>query len=175
MAQRILVPLDGSKRAESALPLACSLASNDKAEMVLLHILEYPTKMYSSWVYPEFTSELLTDPEQGEKTQEMKEAIYNKVKGYLEKVASRITPGTPRVSVVIQEGPVVEAIISSIEKLEINLIVMSSTGGDRNPWMLGAIADRILRETYIPVVLLREGPGGLVPNCPTLQSEAVLE
>ncbi|MCC7129280.1 MAG: universal stress protein [Anaerolineae bacterium] len=173
MVQRILVPLDGSKRAESALPLACSLASKDDAQMILLHILEYPSEVYSGLAYSGFAPRPLADPAVNEKTQEKKEAIYNKVKGYLEETAARIGSSALSVSIEIHEGPVVETILSSIEKLGVNLIVMSSTGEDRSPWMLGAIADRILREAYAPVVLLREGPGGLGPDCPALQGESL--
>ena len=42
MYQRILVPLDGSKHAESALLLASKLARIYKAELALLRVVEYP-------------------------------------------------------------------------------------------------------------------------------------
>lgn len=47
MYQRILVPLDGSEQAESALPLACTLASINDAEINLMRVVEYPYEMYS--------------------------------------------------------------------------------------------------------------------------------
>src|SRR5450830_595606 len=40
MFKHILVPLDGSKLAESALPVAASLAKTLKAPVTLLHVIE---------------------------------------------------------------------------------------------------------------------------------------
>jgi hypothetical protein len=47
---------------------------------------------------------------------------------------------------------------------------MSTTGEDRNPWMMGAIANRILREAQVPVVLWRKETGGSVPDLSSLQN-----
>jgi nucleotide-binding universal stress UspA family protein len=40
MFQRILVPLDGSTRAESALPVAARLAKASGGSVILLHVLQ---------------------------------------------------------------------------------------------------------------------------------------
>ena len=48
MYRKILVPLDGSKQAESALPLAGNLARIYNTEITLLRIVEYPFAMYST-------------------------------------------------------------------------------------------------------------------------------
>jgi nucleotide-binding universal stress UspA family protein len=44
MYKKILVPLDGSKQAESALRLASKLARISNAEITLLRVVEYPLK-----------------------------------------------------------------------------------------------------------------------------------
>lgn len=157
MYQRILVPLDGSEHAESALSLASTLASSYDAEIILLRVVEYPFEVYASAVYSRFYPHPLASPGLDEKTRAKKEVIYNRVKGYLERISSRIKTSTPKVMIEIQEGPVVDGILSSIAELEIDLVVMSTTGEDRNPLMLGAIANRILREAKVPVVLMRTG------------------
>jgi len=38
--QRLLVPLDGSRLAEGALPVAISLAQHLRARLTLLHVME---------------------------------------------------------------------------------------------------------------------------------------
>ena len=43
MLQKILVPLDGSKLAEEALPYAESLAQKFEAEVILVLVLQTPT------------------------------------------------------------------------------------------------------------------------------------
>ncbi len=49
MFHHILVPLDGSKRAESALPVAASIARSTGARLLLLRVLPLPTNIP---VYP---------------------------------------------------------------------------------------------------------------------------
>lgn len=44
MFQRILVPLDGSKRAESALPVAARIARSTGAKLLLLRVVPPPTE-----------------------------------------------------------------------------------------------------------------------------------
>lgn len=170
MVRRIVVPLDGSEHAESVLSLACTLANTSDAELTLLRIVEYPSEVYSSAGYSRFYPNPLAEPGLAEKMRAKKEAVSSQVKGYLQRLASSMEISAPKVSIEIQEGPVVDAILNSIEELEIDLIVMSTTGEDRNPWMMGAIANRILREAQVPVVLLRKGTEGSVPNRSSLQN-----
>lgn len=169
MVRRILLPLDGSEHAESVLPLACTLANASDAVITLLRVAEYPPEVFSDAEYFGFYPNPGTEPDVNEKVRAKKEAIKRKVKGYLEGLASSIETTIPKVFIEIQEGPVVEAILKTIKKLEIDLIVMSTTGEDRNPWMMGAIANRILREAQVPVIFMREGSDGLVPDGSSLQ------
>lgn len=163
MCQRILVPLDGSQRAETALSLACTLASVNDAEITVLRVLEYPSELYSSF-YPN----LPADPALDEKIRLKKETIHSSVKGYLEHLASS-AENRRNVSYEIQEGPVVDAILNTAQKLKIDLIVMSSIGNDQNIWMVGCIASRILREAQVPVILMRDGSGSSVPDSSFIQ------
>lgn len=164
MVQKILVLLDGSKQAESALPLACTIASRSDAEITLLRIVEYPSDVFTSTVHSSFYPNSDADPGLDEKIRAKKEAISGSVEDYLKRLAARIETSTPNVFIEIREGPIVDAILSSITDLEIDLIVMSTTGEHRNPWMMGAIANRILREAQVPVLLMRKEPGGPVPD-----------
>ena len=59
-----------------------------------------------------------------------------------------------KVSIEVRESPVVDAILSTTENLEIDLIVMSTVGQGHSPWMIGAVANRILRESPVPVILI---------------------
>jgi nucleotide-binding universal stress UspA family protein len=164
MYQRIMVPLDGSEHAESVISLACRLASTSDAEITLLCVVEYPSDLYSGSVYCMFYPNPTGDPGVDEKIWQKKEAVHSKVKSYLEGLASRIDTSAHKVSIEIQEGPVVHAILSSIENLEIDLVIMSTTGEGCNPWMMGAVADRIIREAQVPVILMRTEPCNLVPD-----------
>lgn len=76
-------------------------------------------------------------------------------------------------SIEVQECPVIDAILGTIEKSRIDLIVMSTVGQDDNPWMMGAIANRILREASVPVILIRKGSYGSVPERPRQQGTSL--
>jgi nucleotide-binding universal stress UspA family protein len=159
MYKRILVPLDGSEHAESALPLACTLASINNAEITLLRVVEYPYGVHST-----NDSYTLTNPWPAEKMQTEKESFRGEVEDYLKRHASSVEPTVSKVFIEVQECPVVDAILSTIEKLEIDLIVMSTVGQDCSPWMTGAITNRLLREAEVPIILMRKGIGGSLPD-----------
>lgn len=159
MYQRILVPLDGSEQAESALPLACTLASINDAEINLMRVVEYPYEMYSRC-----DSYTLADPRRAEKMRAEKEPFCGEAEDYLKRLASSVERTVSKVFIEVQECPVVDSILSTTEKLKIDLIIMSTVGQNRSPWMMGAITNRILREAEVPVILMRKGSGGSVPD-----------
>jgi nucleotide-binding universal stress UspA family protein len=132
--------------------------------------VEYPSELYSGTVYSGLYPNPVAEPGLDERIRAKKEALHRQAKGYLERLAASIEISTPKVFFEIQVGPVVDAILTSIENLKIDLIVMSTTGEDRNPWMMGAIANRILREAKVPVILMRTEPGGSVPDRSSLQN-----
>jgi nucleotide-binding universal stress UspA family protein len=176
MYHKILVPLDGSKQAESALRLASKLARISNAETTLLRVVEYPMEMYSRC-----DSNTLAFPSPlDEKLQLEKDVFCKEAEAYLKHLASIVEMTVSKVSIEVQEGPVVDAILSTTEKLGIDLIVMSAMGQGRNPWMIGAVANRLLRESSVPVVLMSKEPYGPVPDHPhqqgaSKQNEAMIQ
>ena len=169
MYQRILVPLDGSKQAESVLSLAGKLARIYNAEITLLRVVEYPFEIYSNC-----QPNGLHDPiPANEKLQAEKDAFCRNAEDYLKQLASMMGTTVSQVSIEVQECPVIDAILGTIEKSRIDLIVMSTVGQDDNPWMMGAIANRILREASVPVILIRKGSYGSVPERPRQQGTSL--
>ena len=176
MYHRILVPLDGSKQAESALHLASKLARISNAEITLLRVVEYPMEMYSRCGSNTLAYPSLFD----EKLQMEKDAFCKEAEAYLKLLASIAEMTVSKVSIEVQECPVVDAILSTTKKLEIDLIVMSAVGQGHNPWMIGAVANRLLRESPVPVVLIRKEPYAPVPDHPrqqgaSKQNEAMIQ
>lgn len=150
MSHKILVPLDGSKQAESALRLASELARISNAEITLLRIVEYPLEIYSKC-----NANTLTYPDPSdEKLQVEKDAIWKESETYLKLLASTVEMNLPKVSIEVQDCPVVKAILGTVEKSEIDLIVISTIGQGHNPWRIGAVANRLLRESPVPVILI---------------------
>jgi nucleotide-binding universal stress UspA family protein len=160
MYHKILVPLDGSKQAESALRLATKLARISNTEITLLRVVEYPFEMYSTCDPYMFVNHSHPD----EKLLAQKDAFCKEAEDYLKRLASTIEMSVSKVSIEIQECPVVEAILSTVAKSEIDLIVMSTIGQDHNTWMIGAATNRVLREAPVPVILIRKESWVSVPN-----------
>ena len=168
MYQRILVPLDGSAQAESALLLANTLASLNDAEVVLLRVVEYSYEMYSRC-----DSYTLADPAWAENIQTEKKVFRSEAEDYLKGLASIVEMTVCKVSIEVQECPVVDAILNTTEKLQIDLIVMSTVGQDRNPWLMGSVANRILREAPVPVILVRKESYGSILDHSRQQSASM--
>ena len=176
MYHRILVPLDGSKQAESALRLASKLARISNAEITLLRVVEYPMEMYSRCD----SNTLAYASPFDEKLQMEKDVFFKEAEAYLKLLASIVEMTVSKVSIEVQECPVVDAILNTMKKSEIDLIVMSAVGQGHNPWMIGAVANRLLRESPVPVVLIGKEPYAPVADHPrqqgaSKQNEAMIQ
>jgi nucleotide-binding universal stress UspA family protein len=160
MYQKTLVPLDGSKQAEAAFLLASQLARMSNAEVTLLQVVEYPLELYSRCPANTFADRSQPD----EQLLAAKEAFCSETEEYLKHFASIVAMNGSNVSIEIQECPVVEAILNTVQKFKTDLIVMVTIGQDRNPWMMGAVTNRILREAPVPVILIRNESWITVPD-----------
>jgi nucleotide-binding universal stress UspA family protein len=143
---RILVPLDGSALAEEALPIAARIAAITGARVTLLRVIVPRLVVGRPSFVVEFDAQLLADHQRD-------------AERYMERMAERIR-GSVRdvdVSVLLADGPA-HAIIDWVEQHEADLVVMSTHGrsGFRR-FMLGSVADKVLRGTDVPVLLTRPG------------------
>jgi len=150
MYKRILVPLDGSEVAEVALPLICNLFNINGAEIALLRVVEYPSEVYS--VYALYDPD---DPRCNEIIQEKKRVYLAAAEEYLELVADSLRKNNFAVTTEVWEGPVVEAIQEAAMSLCADLIVISAHGRSTGSLcgIIGAVANRVLNTSKIPVIL----------------------
>jgi nucleotide-binding universal stress UspA family protein len=100
-----------------------------------------------------------------------KDVFCREAEEYLQRLVSIVEMNVANVSTEIQECPVVEAILNTVQKFSIDLIVMSTIDQDHNTWMMGAVTNRILREASVPVILLRKESWIPVPDS-SLHQEA---
>jgi nucleotide-binding universal stress UspA family protein len=140
MYRRILLPLDGSLLAEEALPYAVAQASCCAAELVLLKVLQ---------PLPERTMSLSS-------RRQAEELSTRLAHEYLERVASSIEPRTFPLDLVTVEGQADTQIVRYAEENDVDLIVMSSRGqSGLSRWLMGSVADRVVRGATVPVLLIR--------------------
>jgi len=142
MYKKILVPLDGSKVAEGVLPHAKSLAYSEGAELILLTVAANPA-MDFVFSDPGLAQDAVSEQEEKSKT-------------YISKVEDGLKTEGFRVSTLLRIGSVAEVILGVAEEVQADVIAMS-THGRTGParWLLGSIAERVVHNSNIPVLLIR--------------------
>lgn len=137
-----MVPLDGSPLAEQAIPMAAALARHAGARMYLASV---PPRVPS---FPRMPQEL---------TEAIELDARKRVQDYLAgKVEAVATCCGLEAKAVVLDGRPAEALVDFARTHEIAVIVMTTHGrsGLGRLW-LGSVADRLLRRTSTPVLLLR--------------------
>ena len=141
MYNRILLPLDGSSLAETALPYAVAQAQRFKAEVILLRVLE-PISGNSG---PTSTGLIIAQ----ERTREI-------ARLYLERVADRVREDGLAVRVEVIRGCPYHEIIEYAQTSDVDLIVICARGlSGISRWLMGSVADRVVRGADVPVLLVR--------------------
>ena len=151
----MLVPLDGSKLAESVLPHVEALAKQRGSELVdvvLLRVCEPPVILSD---YPEATMELSWE----EHVQKEKEWAKEAGERYLAGVEKRLSGAGLKVRSEVPLGRPIDEIIDYANRNPFNLIVLSTHGRTGiTRWAYGSVADKVLRSSCIPVLMIR-APG----------------
>jgi len=148
---RILVPLDGSARAEIALPTAVTLAMAEAAELVLCHVAPKPG-----------LSEFGANDQEAERLRDQICKRNEKAgKNYLARIKNRLARDSLRISVRISsDGDARRALIDIIREEQADFAVMATHGesGHRDV-PTGDVARHILDRANIPVLLMRPKNG----------------
>lgn len=139
MSTKILVCLDGSQRAEGALPyaMACAREAGPEAEILLARV-------------PEPLG--LTPPEIHEA---ILKGLLEQISTYLEGLAKKLQELGYKASTRAPCGSVCETILELADTEGVSLVLITShgrTGPGR--WLLGSVAERIARHSPAPVLLL---------------------
>jgi nucleotide-binding universal stress UspA family protein len=144
MFKHLLVPLDGSTRAEKAIPVAARIARAYGATITLLSISETPVE-YGPYLAPPASY-----------AKEAIEADLARLKEYLERVTQFKELEGINVEIKPLFGAVAPTIIAAAQAFHASLIVMCShgyTGFKR--WMLGSVTERVLHHSQLPLLIIR--------------------
>ncbi|HET7874226.1 MAG TPA: universal stress protein [Methylomirabilota bacterium] len=141
---KVLVPLDGSILAESAIPTAVELAGVKSAALILLRAAEAHTLP-------------------GADPTDAQVEVVREAEEYLTAMAERLrAQGVKDVETSVWYGPAETAIIDAARLRKVDLIVMSTHGrSGLGRLILGSVAESVLRGTLTPILLLR-APGAPV-------------
>jgi nucleotide-binding universal stress UspA family protein len=145
MYKRILVPLDGSALSESSLEHVKSIiGGNSATEVVLFRVVE-PISSFDASALAQ-SGYLMGDVQSRKKAD---------AADYLTKLAAGLAKENINAKQVIAEGRAAEAIMDYIDKNQVDLIIMSSHGRTGiSRWAFGSVADRILHQSGIPILLV---------------------
>lgn len=151
---RLLVPLDGSMLAETAMWTALDLADKRGATITLLRV---------AVAYPALSADM----------SEVAEAEMMAIREAEEYLASAVrhlsSRGFDRVETQVRYGQAATAIVEAAKAQKADMIVLSTHGrSGLSRFIIGSVAESVLRATTIPVLIVRterapvDIPGGAV-------------
>jgi nucleotide-binding universal stress UspA family protein len=158
MFKRILVPLDGSPRAENALPVAARIARASDGTVMLLRVVGIPAE-YSTYIYSSYLAQTPIY------AQEILDVEQTNAEIYLANLAKTDTLAGLKVETNALSGATGMTILDIARDEHMDIIVMCSHGetGFRR-WALGSVALQVSRHSPVPVLVLRED--GTAPTSP---------
>lgn len=145
MYQKILVPLDGSERAEAILPHVVSLTECNQATVVLVQVIEREIVLVSPY-----------DPLTAFAPEELNEQQITAAETYLSEQCSRLQKAGLTIRWRVERGPIVETIIAIAKEENVDLIAMASHGrSGLTRVVFGSVANGVLQHARQPLLLIR--------------------
>jgi len=161
MFRTILVPLDGSARAERALPAAVALAKAGHGSITLVTATREPRPMGAAGAAT---------------TIDTRTADELSAAAYLDEVAARQELAGIETRTLVRPGSPAALVLDAIDDLHADLVVICRHGQTAlTRWALGNVAEKVARHSAAPVLLLHESgptlfgvsdhhtPGALIP------------
>lgn len=133
----ILYPTDFSERSKCAFPLACALARDYGAKLVVLHVVTPPVIVYGEGILPDDT------------------LCYKKeAQGLLERL--EVPGGKVNVERLMVEGDPVTEVLRAAKETKCDVVVMGThgwTGVAR--FLMGSVAEQLVRKAPCPVLTVK--------------------
>jgi nucleotide-binding universal stress UspA family protein len=149
---RLVVPLDGSDLAEAALPVAAAYARRLRVPVHLLRAVDMAALLppLSPGPVPEFPV-----------TPDLYDQIYGDVQAEAERslagAAAQLEQAGATVTKRVLVGPVVPSIADAAEPGDLLILTSHGRGGVER-WLLGSVAERLIRTSPTPVILVPAAP-----------------
>jgi len=147
---KILIPLDGSKVGEVALPyveeLVSKLSPRVKLEFILFQVVSLRTYYVGAG---EATAPIFY-------TEKEMEQIKQEARDYLNKIGEGVRSEKISVEIRVGVGNAAEEIIKVADEIDVDLIAMSTHGRSGiSRWAFGSVTDHVLRGGHKPVLVVR--------------------
>jgi nucleotide-binding universal stress UspA family protein len=144
----IIVPLDGSELAESVLPMVAGLAKRLDLEIELFRAFHIPYNVYAG-----------DEGYYAGNYDEINASVRDEASEYLDKKVDELKKlGVAKVTCVTKEGFAGDEIIAFGRNTPGGLIAMCSHGRSGvKRWVLGSVAETVVRHSSGPVLITRPG------------------
>lgn len=150
MYKKLLVPLDGSKRAELILRHVEEMARRYEAEVVFMQVVEPPLIVQPGIVQPDTFNMALFQQEH--------ERLIHVANEYLTGLQGEFRAKGIKAKMTVVTGPVVEAIIEAAELEGADLICIASHGRTGlSRVFYGSVAAGVLQRIDRPLLMIRSG------------------
>jgi nucleotide-binding universal stress UspA family protein len=154
MFERVLVPLDGSKVGEAALPvieqLVDKLAPGTKVEITLIGVIT----LLRHWVVVGEASAPVSY------TDEELQIIKQRVSDYLTSTAESLKKRGVSVNTIVSSGNAADEILKAADEVKADLIAMSTHGrSGLRRLAFGSITDKVMHGAGVPVLMVRAPEG----------------
>jgi nucleotide-binding universal stress UspA family protein len=158
MLRRIVVALDGSDLAESALPYAENLARLSGGTLVLVDVVASGETLESfDTENPGVFRPIVTVPSPEDDLLIVRE-VMTEARDYLDTLARDQVQRGLKVETVVVAGDAAETLIEEATLRHADLIVMSTHGrSGLGRWLYGSVAESVIELTPVPVLLVRSG------------------
>jgi nucleotide-binding universal stress UspA family protein len=147
---RFVVPQDGSERAARVLPLVQDLGQRLSAHVHIVAVVEEEESPLAAGVAAAIDPHLREEA-QGD--------ALNVARQRVESAGANLLRQGLTASWNVLVGPAAPAIIESCAPRDV--LVITSHGQTGSRWLLGSVAERLVRESEVPVILLRTPPDGV--------------
>jgi nucleotide-binding universal stress UspA family protein len=158
MFLRIVVPLDGSELAETALSQTTDLARTAEVSVHLVRVVDFGLLAKAAGYPVHDSSAELTA------IQQSLEDEYNAAAAYLERVQDTLTERGLVVTTAVRRGRAVPEIVAATRPGDVVIMATHGRGG-LGRWFLGSVAEGVARRSTVPVMLVpvaANGPGNSI-------------
>lgn len=147
---RIVVPLDGSSRAEAALPVAIALARKHKAQLYLVNVTPTPSLTLNGPLNNE-------DKELENRLSLRNDRVAHE---YLKTIRGKCNASGVKVNIhVLNEGDARRGLLDIAQRKKADLIIMNSHGsGGYCDVFSGSVATFVLEHATLPVLMIGQRP-----------------
>lgn len=157
MFGRILVPLDGSRLSEKALPYAVELARRFGSELILIRVVGRGTVQtgFGASESPQ-AMELLMQQARAIERQSL-----GRAKRYLTLKEQTIAGEGLKLTKKAVVGAAGQVILAECKRSKVDLVVMTTRGrGGFRRALLGSVTDEVVRSPLVPVLVVTPGRRG---------------